>query len=256
MVGILFTARLGSSRLSRKHLFEAGGRTFIEWLTGRFIREFKTEIENGAVKLVLATSDQPENNAFQQVLDPLGVDVFYGAVSNIPQRHLSCAQKFKMDQIISIDGDDILCSTQAARKIFETFTKGTTSDIVETAGLPLGMNCSGYTVAYLDRSLKNYQQEKIETGWGRVFIDPKKEIIKCGNHDIYDKLRLTLDYEDDMLFFTAVINFLGDKVMDIDDEDLISTIRANKFDEINNHLFDVYWENFNSLKAEEQRNEK
>ncbi|QQL50839.1 cytidylyltransferase domain-containing protein [Mucilaginibacter ginkgonis] len=254
MVGILFTARLGSSRLSKKHLFEANSRTFIEWLTGRFANEFRTEIENGEVKLVLATSSEPENTAFEKVLKPLGVEVFYGANSNIPQRHLSCAQKFNMDQIISIDGDDILCSTYAARQVFQAFVNVTSADIIEAVGLPLGMNCSGYTVAYLDQSLKNYKQEKkIETGWGRVFVNPKKEVIRCGNYDIYDKLRLTLDYEDDRVFFATVIDFFGDKILDIKDEKLIDGIKANKFDEINNHLFDIYWDNFNSLKAEEQR---
>lgn len=256
MVGILFTARLGSNRLPKKHLITANGKSFIEWLILRFQHEFRSEIENNLIKLVIATSEEPENVEFAETLAAYDVAVFYGAVSNIPKRHLACADFFHFDRIISIDGDDILCSTLAARTIYQEFANNNQSNIIETIGLPLGMNASGYQVSYLRACLNNYKQEKIETGWGRIFINPKKKIIPCGKHSIYDKLRLTLDYKDDMLFFSNVITFLKDKIIDIGDEQLIDLIKKNNFDKINNHLFDVYWDNFNSLKEEEQRNEK
>lgn len=254
MIGILFTARLGSHRLPKKHLIEANNKSFIEWLVLRFTEEFKEEIEKKEVKLIIATSDEPDNKLFEEVLFNYNADVFYGAVANIPRRHLECADHYQLTHIISIDGDDILCSTKGAKTVYNNFKKHPQKDIISVFGLPIGMNSSGYKVSYLRKCLSIDNQDKIETGWGRIFIDPDKMDIKIGDYDIYDKLRFTLDYTDDANFFYTVINFLDDQVLKISDEELIKVVQTNKFDEINSHLFDIYWSNFNTLKQDEQNN--
>ncbi len=257
MTGILFTARLGSSRLPKKHLVEASSKTFIEWLILRYQRMFEREISKGSVKLILVTSDEPLNKAFEKVLRPYNVDVFFGSISNIPIRHLSCANRYDLKNIISIDGDDILCSPTASRLVYEKLNTGIGNDIVSSIGLPLGMNSSGYTTSYLRKCMQEITtDEKIETGWGRIFINPQKCEIKTGDHDIYDKLRFTLDYPEDAKFFQTVINFLGDKLYDISDENLIKIVKEQEFDKINSHLFEIYWNNYNSLKEQESQNGK
>jgi spore coat polysaccharide biosynthesis protein SpsF (cytidylyltransferase family) len=256
MTGIFFTARLGSSRLPQKHLQMAGGKTFIEWLVLRYKLCFRKEITSGDVKLVIATSDEAENRKFLDVMKPHGVDVFFGNISNIPQRHLDCADHYKVDVILSIDGDDILCSTEGSKVVYDAFRFNPTKDIVACTGLPLGMNSSGYRVSYLRKSVAEVTDKKMETGWGRVFKDPKKLEIPVGGYDIYDRLRFTLDYPDDSIFFAKVIEFLGDKVFTISDEELIAVVKEQGFDKVNDHLFEIYWDNFNKLKAEETGNGK
>ena len=251
MTGILFTARLGSSRLPQKHLIRANGHTFIEWLMLRFADEFKEEIKDNKVTLIIATSDESINRKFEDVLIP-GAKLFYGSVSNIPLRHLACAEAFGLSHIISIDGDDILCSPKGARKVYEGFKQHPEKDIVAVYGLPLGMNSSGYPVSYLRKSFEATSQSKIETGWGRIFTEPDRLEIKIGEYDIFDKIRFTLDYEDDALFFSTVINHYKDKMINASDKEIIKTVEENKFDKINSHLFDLYWANYNTLKESEQ----
>lgn len=249
MTGIFFTARLGSTRLAQKHLIKAGNRSFIEWLVGRYLYEFEDEIEGNQVKLFLTTSIDPINKEFENIF-PLGdISIFYGADDNIPLRHLECAEANNIDEIISIDGDDILCSSSAARLVAEKLLTGI--NMAQTKGLPLGMNVMGYRKDFLKQSLLKSSQLKLETGWGKIFDEKYIENVAVNRYENIDSLRMTLDYGDDATFFKTVINNIGEEVLKISDKDLIKKIIDNNWQELNASLNDEYWENFNKQKKEE-----
>ena len=180
------------------------------------------------------------------------VKVFYGSDENIPLRQIECANALHLTEIISIDGDDILTSVSAARKIFDALTLG--ASLVKTSGLPLGMNCWGYSVDELKKSFANSDSKKIETGWGRIFSTEKIVDIKLGNHLPDSDLRMTLDYKEDEEFFSAVISRFGEKIISVSDDELIEFILSNKLNEINASLQKIYWSNFDSqLKKENEQ---
>ena len=251
MTGVLITARVGSSRLPQKHFIEASGKTFIEWLILRLQYVFNSEINSGIVKIVVATSVKPENKEFEKYV----TDVFYGDDDNIPNRHLQCAKHFGFTNIISIDGDDILCSAKGAYDVYVNLNQNSEIDICSTAGLPLGMNVSGYNTKYLEKCIKGKEKNKMENGWGRVFVNPREKKIKMGDYDIHSSLRFTLDYEDDAKFFSAIINEQKDNIVYMSDDNLIKFVQKKKYFEINSHLSEQYWKNFNELKEQELKNE-
>lgn len=251
MTGIFITARAGSSRLQQKHLIPVLGKTMLHWLCARLTHEFSKEIASGEIKVVVATSEKDENKIFLEPARASGVDVFFGSDSNIPLRHLQCAERHNIDNIISVDGDDILCSFSAARSVFSAMMKDEGSDLFSTHGLPLGMNVSGYTTDYLRKSLSEHQYHKMETGWGRIFSQPKKHEIQLADYDIMGDLRFTLDYPKDAEFFTTVINSFGEKIITVSDSDLIDMVQQKKMYLINSHLKSEYWENFNREKEKE-----
>lgn len=255
MIGIFITARLGSNRLPAKHLHPAAGRTFMEWLFGRLLHEFKNELKNKKVIIVITTSEKPGNERFLEIVKGKPVEVFFGADNNIPLRHHQAAKQFGCSHIISVDGDDILCSAKAAREIFNAMTSETKADIFQVEGLPLGMNLSGYSNEYLGKSLEKAVDQKYETGWGRIFHAPLIHKIRLADYDIMDDLRFTLDYEDDARFFEAVINSLGNETVSISDQALIAHVKMNGFEKINAHLKEEYWANYNSEKAKELKPE-
>ncbi len=255
MIGIFITARLGSSRLPAKHLHQAAGRTFMEWLFGRLIHEFQIEVENKKAIIVITTSEKTGNERFLEIVNGKPVEVFFGADNNIPLRHHQAANQFGCSHIISVDGDDILCSAKAAREIYTAMTSGIQADIFQVEGLPLGMNLSGYSNEYLGKSLEKAADQKYETGWGRIFHEPVIHKIRLADYDIMDDLRFTLDYEDDARFFEAVINSLENETLSISDESLIAHVKENGFEKINAHLKEEYWANYNSEKANELKSE-
>ncbi len=255
MIGIFITARLGSSRLPAKHLHPAAGRTFMEWLFGRLLYEFKKEVKNKEVLIVIATSEETGNERFLEIVQDNPVEVFFGADDNIPLRHHQSALNYGCSHIISVDGDDILCSAKAAREIYTAMTSGIKADIFQVEGLPLGMNLSGYSDEYLGKSLEKAADQKYETGWGRIFHAPVIHNIRLADYDIMDELRFTLDYEDDAKFFEAVISSLKNETLSISDEALIAHVKKNGFEKINAHLKEEYWANYNSEKAKEIKTE-
>ena len=247
--GIFVTARVGSTRLPQKHLIDAHKKKFIEWLVGRYVHGFSDEISRGEVKVVIVTSTERGNEKFRELFSRDNVSVFFGDNDNIPLRHLQCALNLDISYIISIDGDDILCSVRGAERVREKLLEG--AMMVKTEGLPLGMNVMGYSTEFLRTSLKNVNSKVLETGWGRIFDASKIENIVLDKLPESDALRLTLDYEVDAEFFKTVISGIGDRILQISDKELVKYIVEHKLYLLNKEVNEEYWANFRSQQQKE-----
>lgn len=247
-IGIFITARLGSTRLKQKHLIKVDGVTFVEWLIKRIEAEFMDELERSQAKIFITTSTNTENNRFEEFSDPY-VKVFYGADNNIPFRHLQCAKAHGIEHIIAIDGDDILCSPTAARMVLNELLRD--YPMAKTIGLPLGMNVMGYKTDFLERALTNNTDKTLETGWGKIFDIELHKVISFETFPSYEKLRMTLDYDKDAEFFEKIIQSVGERIINIEDKELIQIIISENLSLINEDLNDEYWNNFNKQQKEE-----
>jgi spore coat polysaccharide biosynthesis protein SpsF len=247
--GIFVTARVGSTRLPQKYLITVNKRTFIEWLVGRYAHAFRDEIARGEVKIVVVTSTEPGNEKFRELFADKNVSVFFGDNNNIPLRHLQCALNLEIANIVSIDGDDVLCSVEAAKLVRERLLKG--AAMAKTEGLPLGMNVMGYSTEFLRSSLDKVNSKVLETGWGRIFDEARIESIELDKISESDSLRMTLDYEVDAVFFKTVISETGDHILEISDEDLVKQIIDQKLYQLNQEVNEDYWANFKKQQQKE-----
>ncbi len=239
--GILLSARLGSSRLAKKHLLDVNGRPMLHYLLERINREFKEEIAKGEVEVVICSSNEPMNEELRQFKN---AGLFLGDVHNIPKRQVQAAAAHKLDQVINVDGDDILCSREAMREAYKALSGG--ANYIYTKNLPIGMNVLGYKTAFLNRCMEPYMDtEVLETGWGRVFDKAELVEINFPAEADYEILRFTLDYPEDREFFTKVITTLGSKVFDAADAEIIATARKDDTYKINSILLEEYRQNFN-----------
>ncbi|MFZ5753914.1 MAG: cytidylyltransferase domain-containing protein [Bacillota bacterium] len=251
--GILINARLGSTRLKKKHLLPINDKPILSYLLDRIAVEFKNELVTKQVKIVIATSDEPMNALFEEIQKD-GISVFYGSLYNIPLRHLQAAEKFCFDRIISVDGDDILCSTHGMRLIYHQLSSG--SAYAKTSSLPFGMNSFGYTTNFLRKSLANHSHKLLETGWGRIFNSATPTEIAVPFAVQNDLLRFTLDYQEDYKFFKELITALGDKVYTATDEEIVDLVLEGKLYEINESITREYWDNFyRNMESEVGSNE-
>lgn len=247
-IGFLITARLGSSRLPQKHFCKVEERTMIDILISRIEHEFRDELAEHA-QIVIATTLEDENKAFKEVASD-AVTVFQGAKNNIPLRHLQAAQHLGLDAIVSIDGDDVLCSVEAMRSVYNGLCKG--ADAVTTSGLPLGMNAWGYSTVFLQKSLAGYEDGTLETGWGRIFDNAAFKTVTYDVEDFSKVLRFTLDYQEDFDFFAALIKHYGVKAVDTASwNSFVECALVNKFHECNQCRIDEYWENFEKEREAE-----
>ncbi len=252
-IGILITARLGSTRLEKKHLLPVEGHPILYFLIRRIAVEFRAEMTSQQVAIVIATSDEHENRMFEWFLND-GVNVFYGAINNIPLRHLQAAKSCDFDAIISVDGDDILCSVNGMRTVYERLNSG--SSYVRTSGLPFGMNSMGYSRQFLESALADRNEKILETGWGRIFDQSLAVDIAVPFPIQHDALRFTLDYDEDYNFFKKLITSLGERVWDISDEDLTDFVLRNEIFMLNEPIARQYWDNFYKMRdIEEQQSQ-
>lgn len=246
--GILINARLGSTRLKRKHFLDVDGKQILSYLLERIVSAFNREILSGNVVPVIATSDEEENRDFEK-FNHLGCRVFYGSLSNIPLRHLQTARFLSLDHVISIDGDDILCAVSGMRALYDALRGGVA--YARTSGLPFGMNCLGYSRIFLEKSLASHEGDQLETGWGRVFDPAEQSEIKITPSEYGNELRFTLDYAEDYEFFKAVISCFGD-VAGASDREIIDTVIQKKLYTLNERIAAEYWDNFaRNIKREE-----
>lgn len=250
-LAILVTARLGSTRLSKKHMIQVLGRPILSYLIERIENEFRGELDHGEVEIIIATSDEPENRAFEQ-FSKKGVKVFYGSINNIPFRHLQCVDVHHLDGVITVDGDDILCSVAGMKAVFKALKMG--ASYVKTTNLPFGMNSCGYSRDFLRHALEGHKNEILETGWGRIFDESKTQLIAFPSITQNDQLRFTLDYEEDLKFFKAVIQSLRGDTETASDQTIVATVIKDHLFQINGKLFEQYWSNFqNNLRNETEQ---
>jgi len=239
-IGVLVTARMGSSRLPDKHLRLIDGRAALSYLLARIEAEFATEIRAGTVLPVLATGDEQRNRALAALCDGTQCRVFHGASDNVPRRHLQAAEELGLAAIVSVDGDDLFCAAQSMRVVHDAVAGDT--DLTRTSGLPLGMNCWGYSQQALRTALRSADLALLETGWGRIFRRQpaiQTELL-CPNADA---VRATLDYEEDLRFFTRAICEIPDWAR-LNPAELVREIIERNIHLENAGLSERYWENF------------
>jgi len=248
--GILLSARLGSKRLKQKHLLPINAIPIICYLIDRVKTEFAVEINQGEIEIIICTADEEKNRPF---LDFYDVKVFFGSISNIPKRQLQAAKQYNLDQIISVDGDDILCSTAGMRAVYDGLNQG--AQYVTTSGLPFGMNSMGYRTSYLEQCLNaSGDRQVLETGWGRIFNPEDKIVISFTSPAAEEILRFTLDYQADFDFFQSIISDMGEKIFWASDIEIVNLVKQKVLYKINGDLAKEYWANFHKQVKEEEGN--
>ncbi len=245
--GILIVARLGSTRLRQKHMLKVREKPILSYLIERIRREFEEEIAQTEIEVILTTSNEPDNRAFEELA--IGnLRVFYGSIHNIPLRLFQTAESYNLSHVIAVEGDDILCSVAGMRSIYDSFLSG--DEYVKTGGLPFGMNAMGYSRSFLESSINTHRSDTLETGWGRIFNTRMLKTIEMGFIED-ERLRFTLDYEEDYQFFCAVIDLLGDAAYTATDQEILDLVFNNDLWRLNENMSREWWQNFYRQRDQE-----
>ncbi|MBV8467928.1 MAG: glutamate-1-semialdehyde 2,1-aminomutase [Burkholderiales bacterium] len=249
-IGILVTARMGSTRLTNKHIRKIGDRPALRWLLDRIGTEFQAELSAGSVSLWIATGNPQSNSTFSAVSEGSPAQVFFGSDDNVPLRHLQAARAHDLDALLSVDGDDIFCAPEAMRAVHDALTAG--AGLVKTVGLPLGMNAWGYSTKVLDNAMSNASETVLETGWGRIFdgTEAAEIALDCPGAE---RVRATLDYPEDLSFFDRAAHDIPAWER-LPTPDFVQAILDRGLHELNASVAERYWENFNmGISAEKDR---
>jgi len=205
--GCLLTVRTSSSRLPNKPLLEVRGKKLIEHVIDRmqFLKE--------ADRVIMCTSTEHSDDILEKIANENGIGIFRGSLTDKMTRWLGAVEKFGFDRFVTIDAaDDIFCDPGLIdRAIIQM--KNKPCDYLK---LPDSLVCGGaapcISVDALRKACDAKDTDETEyypiyfTGSG-LFNVHELEVKDLIFHN--ESIRLTLDYQEDLMFFKKVFDELS-----------------------------------------------
>lgn len=176
--------------------------------TGHLIDRMKMVADSDY--LIIATSTDPRDNVFDDIGHKKKIEVFHGDPEDKLLRYLQVCNHYGLDGCVIIDGDDILCFPEVMEKNI-LLLKDNNNDVIFWNNLPLGGASSGLTKTALEKVLEIKVESDTEV-WGGYFTQSGAFKVKIMEPDDilfkHPEIRITLDYEEDYLFFQEIFKEL------------------------------------------------
>ena len=130
-VGLVIIARTGSSRLPSKALMPILDKPSILWLIERVQRCKKID------EVILATSDLAEDDQLVEIALKSGINVYRGNALDVSDRLLGCAERFALNHIVRVTGDDLMRDEIVIDKAVQSHLESS-CDVTITSWMPYG----------------------------------------------------------------------------------------------------------------------
>ena len=164
-------------------------------------------------QVILATSDDHSDDGLEEIAIKEGVSLYRGAMLNKIHRWFHCFKEFDLNLAMLIDADDPSFSFSLARRSLERmqitgaqFLKGT--DNLMPGFITYGVSREGIAKLY-----SNAKDPTIDTDVIDVFIERANLnttlIEPLPDEEITKKIRLTVDYEEDLEFYRKLFNSIS-----------------------------------------------
>ncbi len=130
-IGIVIQARMGSTRLPGKVLMPLGGTTLLGWIVQR-LRDLPWP-------LVIATSDQMQDDAIACQCEQTGVYCFRGSEQDVLDRYYQCAAAYCFAHVIRLTGDNPCPDIEALQQLVALHLSSVADYTHSFGELPIGM---------------------------------------------------------------------------------------------------------------------
>jgi spore coat polysaccharide biosynthesis protein SpsF (cytidylyltransferase family) len=149
--------------------------------------------------------------------------------------------------VVEVDGDDLLCASEYMDRGVELL-RAENADLVHYQGLPIGATPNILRASALKRAVEIKTIDDTATGFFRVLTESGQfKVLQPQADDpshLHARVRMTLDYEQDLEFFTAVYREL-DGSTGWSFADLVALLkRRPELVEINQGLDELYRAHF------------
>lgn len=205
-VACFITVRTGSSRLPNKALLQIRGKSSIEHLIDRVKQVKKTDM------IILCTSDKPEDSVLVEIAKKNKIGYFCGSLEDKLGRWLGAVRKFKIDYFVTVDGDDLFADPY----LIDLAIKQMEDNPCDFINIPNDLVCGGAEYCISTKALQKVCEIKdtkdTEMMWV-YFTDTG--LFSVRNLDVKNpiyhnkKIRMTLDYPEDLEFFKRVFEEFG-----------------------------------------------
>ncbi|MCX5706020.1 MAG: hypothetical protein NTZ92_08210 [Candidatus Omnitrophica bacterium] len=220
---IFITVRSGSKRLPQKCLLKINGKANIVRLITRLKMSKEADI------IVLCTTTLPEDNRLCEIAENKGIFYYRGSIEDKLDRWNGACQKFDVEFFVTADGDDLLCEPELIDLAFNQY-KNTVADFIEGKGLI----CGAFTYAIKAAALKKVCEIKntsdTEMMWVYFTDTGLFNVQELQNiPEIFKRpeIRMTLDYDEDLVFFKTIIESLEKENKDFTLRDVVAFLDKN-----------------------------
>ena len=248
-------ARMGSSRLPGKVLMEVLGKSILFHVAERLKRVESIR------QIIIATSDQPQDDRIEAFCAKNGFPVFRGSENDVLDRFYHAAKTGDADAIIRVTADCPLIDPGLVQKLIVVFKK-TGSDYcsIGTGAPASGKNDFNRYPDGLDAEI--FRMEALESAWinaiepsHREHVTPyiwrnsdkfKIGIMECDTGD-FSEYRWTLDNLEDFQLIKWIYEELYDKNPSFEMQDVLNLLYLNpSMMQMNRHLlgkegYDQFW---------------
>ena len=225
-IAAIVQARMSSSRLPQKVLMDLQGKPVIEQVCHQLSY---SKLLN---EIILATSSDSSDDPLIEWAKSKQIKYFRGDLNNVLKRFYDTAKYFNIEVIVRITADCPLIDPEIVDNVIEQYLNGNHDYFSNTnpPTFPDGLDTEVFSFTSLEKAF--HQAELLsEIEHVTPFIRNHAEIFKIGNYSspINDeRLRWTLDNEEDYKFISTVYKNLFDKNTYIAWRDVLKFLDANK----------------------------
>lgn len=194
-VGVIVQARMGSTRLPGKVLKPVAGKALLDHVLGRL------SLLEYPVKVVVATSDLPQDDAIALHCRSRDVAVFRGSESDVLDRYYKCASEHRFAHIVRLTADNPFTDMEELQRLIEQHLNQNKDYTHSFGSMPLGVGAEIFTFAALEKSAReghapNHREHVNE------YIQENPDVFRIGVLEVTaakrcPDLRLTVDTEED-----------------------------------------------------------
>jgi len=206
MIGCIVQARVGSTRLPKKVLLPVNSSDTVLSFGIKQIQQ-----SNLIDKIVIATTDLPEDDELVDYIEKINIPLFRGNSSDVLDRYYQCAKKFSFSIIVRITSDCPLVDPIFVDEIITNFVNNKNSfdyasNVHPQRTFPHGSDIEIFTFEALETAWK--EAKKFSE---REHVTPylyNNKIFKLFNHiskNDLSNLRWTVDYLEDLEFIRQII---------------------------------------------------
>ena len=241
----IIQARLGSTRLPGKILYEAAGKSI---LLNMYERVRSSRL---AGTIVIATTNETEDNVIYDLCKLNGINCFRGSTNDLLERHYKAALLFSADVVIKIPSDCPLIDPEVIDKVIEYYISNRYEyDYVSNLhpqSYPDGNDVEVFSFNALYKAhkeaIKDYEREHTTP---YIWNNPDK--FNIGNvqwengMDLSLSHRFVLDYREDFEFIKTVYEHLYTVDPKFTLYDILDLLNVYPYmNEINSHLRGNSW---------------
>jgi len=239
MNAVFLTARLKSSRLKKKVLLDVDGLPVLQYMVNRLQ-------SNSDFKIILCTSDNSQDDDLYKFCVTNSIDCYRGSEEDVLERYYQAALNFSVEKFYIVYGDEPFTDIEL---MVNTFNKMNSNKLhfVDNS------NCIDGTFGYgmTFKTIEHIQEKKISNNnevWGHFVKSlPELMVIESKFSKQNLKIRLTIDYKEDLQMFKKLIRILGNRYKNCSISDIIKIYLDNNLYSINGHRIEDY-----NMRIEEQ----